>query len=100
ADRLVRFAAERDRQILEDDQGAPATILIAHGPRDRRICRSRDNHLTADLAAHALSDAEPGRSVLSEQSETFGVFHSRVNLIFMKRPSKNADDAGGSPVKR
>jgi hypothetical protein len=66
ADGLVGFAAEGLRQILADDEGISATPLHSYRPRDRRIGHAGNDHLAADLTAHALADAESWCSVFAE----------------------------------
>jgi hypothetical protein len=75
ADGPVGFATKGLHQILADDERISATALHSYRPRDRRVGHAGDNHLASNQAAHALADAESGRSVFAEQAETFGVFH-------------------------
>jgi hypothetical protein len=56
-------------QILVDNARVPSLSTLAHGLGDRRIRHAGNDHLAADLAAHALTDAKSGRSILAEQPE-------------------------------
>jgi hypothetical protein len=47
-------------------ESACAAVSLSHRPGNRRIGHAGYDYLAADKAAHALADAESGRSLLAE----------------------------------
>jgi hypothetical protein len=84
------LAAQRLRQILEDDRHQPCARL-AQSPRDRGVGQRDDDDRAADLAAHPLADAAARRPVLGQQTEAVGVSHG-----WPVQNSSGKDASGGS----